>query len=68
MSKYNNYYSRAKNTYSTAKKSYKKTASFASRVKENYDIVLITLGAVVVASFFGFTLTSKTVTTEITNP
>jgi len=68
MSKYNNYYNRAKSGYNSARKGYTKTVSFGKRVKENYDIVLVTVGAVLLLSLFGFPLTSKTETIEIVNP
>ena len=67
MSNYNYYKNRAKKTYTTAKNGAKSGVSFAKRVKENYDIVLITLGCVIVAGALGYPITSKTTSTTISN-
>ncbi len=58
----NKYYARAKSSYNTAKSNYRKTVNFGKRVSENYDIVLFTLGTVVLFAVLGYPITKETIT------
>ena len=54
-------------SYNYRKKTVKKD-SLIDRTKDNYDVVLLTVGAIIVLGFLGFPITKETTTTTNTNP